>query len=582
MAETRFDVVICGGGLAGLTLAKQLRMDMPDRTVAVVERTARPLPESCHKVGESSVELGSQYLESLGLYDYLRDNHIYKFGLRFFPGGGQLPIAERTELGPAQEPIVASYQIDRGIFENDLRQMIVDDGVTLIEGASVSEVALGEGDADHCVHVTRGDVTRELHCRWVVDATGRNALLRRRMKLKRGTRHDAASGWFRIKGKLDIADLVPESATDWHGQHFAKDRWRSTNHFMGAGYWLWLIPLSSGNTSVGVVVHDDTHSFDDVRTLERTMAFIAEHEPVVHAALAKADVMDFGAINHYSNSVSRAWSPDRWALVGEAGAFVDPLYSPGTDFIAFANRFTGELMRVDAAGEDLDQRCRELNVQYRALVGCAVDIFRNAASLYGHARGMAAKIYWDNFAYWNFTCQYFLQRIYTTTGSFHTSVVSGPGMRFAELTNYAQALLTGWVARAPEAPTAGFSAMPGFPSVLIDSHMALQDRLTPAETLAYMNKRVAEGEAIIAELVLRVVQELAPETATELLAELRFERWGVTFSDERLAAEELVGLARRKRLPALARDVERSLGRVRYHRRAAESRALLRRSEAAA
>ncbi|MCA9707286.1 MAG: NAD(P)-binding protein, partial [Myxococcales bacterium] len=114
------DVVICGGGLAGLTLARQVRRELPQVSVVVIERTRRPLPMACHKVGESSVELGSQYLEGLGLREYLERAHIIKFGLRFFPGGGHLPLDQRAELGPANEPIVRSYQLDRGRFEEDL------------------------------------------------------------------------------------------------------------------------------------------------------------------------------------------------------------------------------------------------------------------------------------------------------------------------------------------------------------------------------------------------------------------------------------------------------------------------------
>ena len=86
-----WDVVICGGGLAGLLLAMQLRQEAPELSVAVLERTERPLPDAAHKVGESSVELGSQYLERLGLEPYLLERHLIKFALRFFPGGGDRP-----------------------------------------------------------------------------------------------------------------------------------------------------------------------------------------------------------------------------------------------------------------------------------------------------------------------------------------------------------------------------------------------------------------------------------------------------------------------------------------------------------
>ncbi|MEZ4267839.1 MAG: tryptophan 7-halogenase [Myxococcota bacterium] len=130
-----FDVVICGGGLAGLTLARQLRRELPELSVALIERVGRPLPDACHKVGESSVELGSQYLERLGLRDYLHANHLLKFGLRFFPGGGHIPLEQRTELGPSNDPILPSYQLDRGRLENDLREMNEADGVVMLEAS---------------------------------------------------------------------------------------------------------------------------------------------------------------------------------------------------------------------------------------------------------------------------------------------------------------------------------------------------------------------------------------------------------------------------------------------------------------
>ena len=142
------DVVICGAGLAGLLLARQIRRELPDLSVTLIERTTRPLPVACHKVGESSVELGSQYMERLGLGEYLETNHILKLGLRFFPGGGKLPLAQRTEIGASAEPIVRSYQLDRGLLENDLRGFVEDAGATLIEGAKVTGADI-KPDGDH-------------------------------------------------------------------------------------------------------------------------------------------------------------------------------------------------------------------------------------------------------------------------------------------------------------------------------------------------------------------------------------------------------------------------------------------------
>jgi len=285
--------------------------------------------------------------------------------------------------------------------------------------------------------------------------------------------------------------------------------------------------------------------------------------------------VDFLCLHKYSHTVARAWSEDRWALVGEAGAFVDPLYSPGTDFIAMANCFTAEMIRADLEGEDLKAKASFYNTQYRALVSGAIDLFRQAAPVYGHPTGMATKIYWDNFSYWSFTCQYFQQRLYTMSLA-EFERYGEIGRRFLELGNHMQAFLRGWALLAPEAPQAVFRPAPTFPSVLVECHTAIAKKMTFDETFEYMAMRVAQAEVIASEIVIRVVQELGVDNARTLLDEVRFSAWKVPISDERLASESLKSTERRHSLPELARDVERTLGPVRRHETAAEALDLLR------
>lgn len=79
------DVTILGGGLAGLTLAIQLRQQDPTIRVTVIERREHPVREAAFKVGESTVEVGAHYFaEVLGFREHLETEQVRKYGLRYF------------------------------------------------------------------------------------------------------------------------------------------------------------------------------------------------------------------------------------------------------------------------------------------------------------------------------------------------------------------------------------------------------------------------------------------------------------------------------------------------------------------
>lgn len=568
-------MVIGGGGLAGLTLARQLRRELPEARVAVIEKQRRPLPTAAHKVGESSVELGSHYFGVvLGLGDYLREHHYIKNGLRFYPGGGDtLPLQARAEIGPPALPPVPSFQLDRGRLESDLRAMIEADGVTLIEGCVVKDVELDEGDGDHVVHVQEvgTEATASawtLRAGYFVDASGRRGLLRHKLGLTEKSPHTANAAWWRVKGIVDVKDLVPPEETAWHGRDPEHIRWYSTVHFMGTGYWFWYIPLAPGadgvaHTSLGIVVHDSVHPFDTVRTLERAMAWVQKFEPQCYAQIKDMPAEDFLCLRSYSHECKRCFWP-RWSLVGEAGKFSDPFYSPGSDFIALGNTFTTEIIKARHRGGDVAGLVARYERSYKGFFENVIEIYRQSAPVYGHWRALAAKLYWDDYTYWTFVCQYFMRGIWGASEALHTEF-EALATELGGMQRRVQTVLAEWARRNPIAPEPVHIKLPMIASMLAGAHLAMAEEMSPEQALAFMHERMARAAEIVDDVVIRALASLPPDEARALADACDLANWPRRSFAERLAAEGLEGGTRRRHLPPIVRDMERMLGRMEVH-----------------
>jgi hypothetical protein len=181
---------------------------------------------------------------------------------------------------------------------------------------------------------------------------------------------------------------------------------------MGAGYWVWLIPLGSGSTSFGIVADDGLHPFHRINRFERAVAWLREFEPqcaaVVEAHASRLE--DFLALQHFAHGCARVFSADRWALVGEAGVFTDPFYSPGSDFIAMGNDYVTDLIVHDARGEDIAARAEAFNATYLRLFDAFIRLYDGQYPIMGNAQVMTAKVSWDNACYWAITALLFFQR----------------------------------------------------------------------------------------------------------------------------------------------------------------------------
>ncbi len=399
-----YDVAILGGGLAGFTCALQIKQARPDTSVFLVEKRAGRAPEAAWKVGESTQEIAPHYFgEVLGFREHLEREHIHKCGLRFwFPAGDNSDLTQRVERGPSTHPPVPSYQIDRGRFENFLWDRIVEAGVDLFGGCTVENVEFGE--ERHSITLNRDGETLSTQARWVIDAGGRAFILKKKLGLQEQNGHDVNAAWFRADGGLDIEDWADPSDQEFFGRMEARGlRGLSTNHICGQGYWVWLIPLASGPISVGIVADPRFHPWEGMNTLDGALEWIRAHEPQLADSLEgrRDQIKDFLSVQNFSYGSKQAFDgATRWALVGEAGAFLDPFYSPGSDYIAMANTFTTDLVTRELEGEDVTERAKAHDDLYRSFYRIHLSFYEGQYEFWHNPLVMNVKIGGNNIYYW--------------------------------------------------------------------------------------------------------------------------------------------------------------------------------------
>lgn len=366
--EFDYDVVVFGGAVAGSSSAILLRRRVPGARVLVVEKT----DQFDWKVGESTVEVSAYFLTRvLKQYDHLSREQLPKQAFRYwFFNSDVKRLRDASEVGPTQLARTPSFQLDRAKLDEHLLSVVAQEGTEVWRPARVTDFELG-GEAGNTVSIEKADGTRvTVRCKWVVDATGRHAMLaRRRGGVTPIESHPTSAIWVRYRGvkDLDGVEIAGTDPSDPWARSVLASRRLATNHFTGWGYWIWFIPLSGGETSVGLVWDKRLLTPEGRTPLEKLTRFLdgnpLTRELLEHAEPIAQDCRFYGHLPYY---VDRFIGPG-WTCVGDAGGFLDPFYSPGLDQMAFSVNTRVELMRRALGGEPSESMARayeEHNRQY--------------------------------------------------------------------------------------------------------------------------------------------------------------------------------------------------------------------------
>jgi flavin-dependent dehydrogenase len=394
-----FDVAIIGGAFSGASTALLLKRRNPALRVLIIEKAA----EFDRKVGESTTEVSSCFLTRvLGLTNYLGHHQLPKQGLRmWFARSAEERFEECTEMGARYNSRLSGFQVDRATLDEHVLKLAVEEGCELWRPAKVTELTLG-GAGKNALSAKCRDELREATAAWVVDASGRAAVIARKLGLWQPLReHPINALWARFTGVKDW---------DGHELRMRFPKWAdatrtgrgwATNHLVGLGWWCWIIPLKGGDVSIGLVYDTRLFSPPAGGTIgERLQAHFESH-PVGRELLGEAQPIEgdqraYSALPYFSEKAMG----DGWALVGDAASFIDPLYSPGLDFCSFTSHAAHTFITRALAGEEIGPEIEDYNRRFAFCYRSWFDgIYRDKYFYLGDAELMAAAFLLDIASY---------------------------------------------------------------------------------------------------------------------------------------------------------------------------------------
>jgi flavin-dependent dehydrogenase len=323
------DVLVIGGGPAGSTIATLLRQR--GWRITLLEKDRHPR----FHIGESLLPMNLTILRELGVLEQVREIGVVKHGAEF---GATADATQTVYFGNAMDKgHPYAFQVRRSEFDHLLLKNSVERGVDVREGVRVMDAAFRPGQRTSITAIADDGQKQVWKTRFVIDASGRDTFLARKLDLKRkNPKHQSAA----VFGHFKNAERRP-----------GDDGGNIGIYWFPHG-WFWMIPLRDDVMSVGAVCWPEylkTRRTDLEEFLWDTIRLC----PAAHERMRRAQACsEIQATGNYSYRATRLYG-DGYLLVGDAFAFIDPVFSTGVYFAMSGAQFGADA--VDAYLRDPDQ-----------------------------------------------------------------------------------------------------------------------------------------------------------------------------------------------------------------------------------
>lgn len=307
-APIECDVIVIGGGPGGSTVAPLLA-EKGYRTV-LLEKCQHPR----FHIGESLLPANMPLLERLGVLEQVQAVGMQKWGAEFVS-----PWHEHTQIfqfGDAWDKSMPyAYQVRRAEFDEILIRNAAKWGVDVRENCTVTGVEFLPDAAGAVVESKTSDgSTQQWRARFVIDASGRDTFLSSRLQLKeRNPHHNSAAVYAHYRGaQRDMGQDEGNIKVFWfeHG-------------------WFWFIPLMGDVVSIGMVTWPYYFKTRSGRSLQQFLQDSIAMCPALAERLMGAEVANEAEAAANFSYTSKRSHGDNYLLLGDAYAFVDPVFSSG-------------------------------------------------------------------------------------------------------------------------------------------------------------------------------------------------------------------------------------------------------------
>jgi flavin-dependent dehydrogenase len=305
---TRFDAAVIGGGPGGSSTATALARR--GRSVLLLERDRFPR----FHIGESQLPWINGVLEALGAQDVvIKAGFVEKWGASFWEIDGA-PAAYVDFTAAVETPIPRTFQVPRAKFDELLLRHAERSGVILREGHRALDAAF-EPDGVTLRYAGPDRVERTARTSVVVDASGRAGFLARQI------------------GRYETDAMLENIAVHAQYEGIPRAEGRAAGDIRvltrpDVG-WIWLIPISETLTSVGAVVTKALHRREARPTADLSLDHYLRDTPAAPALLREARRVSPARFDVDYSYLATKMAGDRWIAVGDAGSFLDPIFSTG-------------------------------------------------------------------------------------------------------------------------------------------------------------------------------------------------------------------------------------------------------------